>query len=190
MLGCDAQRAEVESRAKDIQDNAVTAVNEKVDQGKQAASKAVDEKLKAAKDEASKAVNEKIDQTKDSVVKEATKAMQDAQQKVRGSLEPGKAFAEVQKQSIAMAESVRTGEALDPRVKEWISKTMANSNHAIQSLALPAMQQAYSKFPEHRAWLEKQVKSAAKASEGSVKQGWEDVLTNWERIKAIAESQR
>ena len=182
IVGCDAQRAEVEAKTKGLQEQAAGAVNEKVEQGKQAASKVVDEKLKEAKDEAAKAVSQKIDETKDSVVKGATKAVDDAKQQ----MQPGKAFSDLQRQSIAMAESVKSGKAFDPRVKEWIETTMANSSHAIQSLAIPSMQQAYTKFPEHRSWLEKQVTTAAKSSEGKMKESWDDILTNWQRIRALA----
>lgn len=182
LLGCQA----AEEKAASLQGEAEQAVKQKVEEGKEAAGKAIDQKMDEAKQAATKAIKEKIDAS----VADAGKAAQKAQADIMKGLNPDQAYEAEKGHAAEMAAHVQKSATVDAHTKEWIEKTLSNTSQAVQSLAIPTMQNIYAKFPEHRTWLESQVKSIIKSSEGPIKVAWEDILTNWERIKTVAESQR
>ncbi|GEM_PF-6003067 len=182
LLGCQA----AEEKAASLQGEAEQAVKQKVEEGKKVAGKAIDDKLDEAKQAATKAIKEKIDAS----IADAGKAAQKAQADIMKGLNPDQAYEAEKGHAAAMAEHVQKATKVDAHTKEWIEKTLSSTSQAVQSLAIPTMQNVYAKFPEHRAWLESQVKGIIKSSEGPIKVAWEDILTNWERIRTVAESQR
>lgn len=182
LIGCQA----AEEKAASLQERAGQAVQQKVDEGKVAANKVIDDKVNEAKDAASKAIQSKIEEAK----ADAAKAAQQAQADIMDKVTPDKTYEAEKEHAAFMADYVQKSKEVDSHTKEWIAKTLASSDKAVQSLAIATMQTVYVKFPEHREWLEQQVKGVVKASDGPIKQAWEDILTNWQRIRAVAESQR
>ena len=89
-----------------------------------------------------------------------------------------------------MLTKISNGGILDPEVKVWIEKTLADSSQIIRAIALPVVTKAWNDLPKHREWLESEAKKAASKGDAAAKQAWMDLIDNWNRLQSVAESQK
>lgn len=127
-----------------------------------------------------------VQQKTNAVVSEATNA---AKQQVDPTGEKQRAIATAQ-EAQTMLNKIANGGILEPEVKAWIEKTLADSSQVIRAIALPVVTKAWNELPKHRAWLESEAKKAAAKGEGAAKQAWTDLVDNWARIQSVSESQK
>jgi hypothetical protein len=127
-----------------------------------------------------------VQQKTNAVVADATNA---AKQQVDPTGEKQRAIVAAQ-EAQAMLTKISNGGILDPEVKVWIEKTLADSSQVIRAIALPVVTKAWNDLPKHREWLESEAKKAASKGDAAAKQAWMDLIDNWNRLQSVAESQK
>lgn len=113
---------------------------------------------------------------------EARKTVDEAAQKAKAAEDAMRRMVDRANQAIAdgkaQIERMKNATTLDDRAKKYITDTLADAEVAVQQHALPAIQEAWRKFPDQRQWLEAKMKEQIDRASGEGKRQWEEALTN------------
>lgn len=113
---------------------------------------------------------------------DARKSVDEAAQKAKAAEDAMRRMVDRANQAIAdgkaQIERMKSATTLDDQAKKYITDTLADAEVAVQQHALPAIQEAYRKFPEQRQWLEAKMKEQIERASGEGKRQWQEALAN------------
>lgn len=113
---------------------------------------------------------------------DARKSVDEAAQRAKAAEDAMRKMVDRANQAIAdgkaQIERMKKATTLDDQAKKYITDTLADAEVAVQQHALPAIQEAWRKFPDQRVWLEGRMKEQIDRASGEMKGQWEEALAN------------